>query len=82
MVTATPNTITHPNCDAQNAAGVILANVKGSALPDVLTSLARAEKFGCWPIGRAQVTHTGYARNAEHFDASTALYRVTLGRLI
>jgi hypothetical protein len=82
MVTATPHTVTHPNCDASDAAGVILANVKGSALPDVLTSLARAEKFGTWPIGRAQISHTGYQRNADHYDASTAIYRVTLGRTI
>jgi hypothetical protein len=82
MVTATPHTVTHPNCDARDAAGVILANVKDAALPDVLKSLARAEKFGCWPIGRAQVTHTGYVRNAVHYDASTAIYRVTLGRLV
>ena len=81
MVTATRNTVTHPNCDAQEAAGVILANVKGATPDDAVNALARAERTGNAPLSRGMVLHTGYARNADHYDASTALYRVTLGRV-
>jgi hypothetical protein len=82
MVTCTPNTVTHPNCGARDAAGVILANVRGVTMTDAVRVLARAESRGNAPIGRAEITHTGYVRNAAHFDASTALYRITIGRLI
>jgi hypothetical protein len=80
MVMATANTITHPNCDALETAGVITANVKGATVTDAVGVMARAYDRGSCPIGRAIVTHEGFQRNASVFDASTALYRVTLGR--
>jgi hypothetical protein len=86
MVIATPHTVTHPNCDASDAAGVILANVRGVTLTDAITALARAyeSESGSAPIGRARITHTGYQRYPvpSHYDASTARYRITLGRLV
>lgn len=84
MVTATRNTVTHPNCDAREAAGVILANVKNATVTDAVTALARAYAEGSAPIGRAHITHAGYQRYPvpAFYDADTALYSITLGRLI
>lgn len=79
---ATANTITHPNCDALETAGVILAHVSGSTVTDAAKAMARAYDKGSCPIGRAVVTHDGYQRNASVFDETTALYRVTIGRLV
>lgn len=84
MVTATPNTVIHPNCDAREAASVILASVKGSTTDSAITALARAYERRNTTLGRAVITHAGYQRYPipEHFDAATATYTITLGRLV
>lgn len=48
------------------------------ATPDVLHAMIKAEQSGIAMIGDSELAFMAYANDATHYDASTAIYSLTV----
>lgn len=69
-------TTTYPNCNARDAAGVLLTG--SVSLDDVLRALRIAHDRKVHRIAEITVQCVGYIPGADEYHAGTALYRITL----